>query len=293
MSGIGETLRHERQRQGRTLADAAAETRVRESYLAAIEDEDFDVLGGDVYARGFIRLYGKYLGLDADDLVQRFRTHHEKPAEVTAIPGATIDEVMAPMGGLRELAVQPPVMTAVGVVVLLVLLFLVFRGGGDEVAEVDPNAPGPSPAATDGAGEDLAEALSEGETALGDPAQETTDVPTPGDLPTATATPSTDASGGEVVGGALEDLQISVTALAPLQLTVLRGQPPVTGAPLDVGETRNLFDPEGQEVRFTVSDFGAAEITVNGDLLLSDQLDGQAVEITCTVGEAACDAVIL
>ena len=47
-------------------------TRARESYLAAIEEEDFGDLGGDVYVRGFITSYAKFLGLDPDPLVAAF-----------------------------------------------------------------------------------------------------------------------------------------------------------------------------------------------------------------------------
>ncbi|CAN5127450.1 helix-turn-helix domain-containing protein [soil metagenome] len=275
MSGIGDALRSERRRQGRTLTDAAAETRVRESYLSAIEEEDFDVLGGDVYARGFIRLYGKYLGLDAEALVRTFREHHERPAEITAIPGATIDELMPPYGGMPKLAVSPPVYAAVGVVLLMVVLFFLLRGGPDEQVELDPNAPGPSPAAA-----------GESPTALDGAAA----APTPAQTAAAAPTTGADPTGALGEGEVLQEVVIVVTAVQPLQLTVQRGQPPVTGATLAVGDSRTLTDPDGQQVVFTVSDFGAAEITVNGDPLLSEQLAGRSVEITCTVGERACDA---
>lgn len=279
MSGIGDTLRSERRRQGRTLADAAAETRVRESYLAALEEEDFDVLGGDVYSRGFIRLYGKYLGLDAESLVQLFREHHERPAEVTAIPGATIDEMMPAFGGLPRLAASPPVYAAVGVMAVLVLLFMVFRGGGDEAdGTLDPDAPGPSPAAaaadTDPEVLPTTPAVADGSDAV----LETAPVLADGD------------QGADAPGTVFEDLEIVVTAVQPIELSVARGQPPLSGLPLAPGDSRTLFDPAGEEVSFTVSDFGGAEITVNGNLLASAELAGRAVEITCTVGETDCNA---
>lgn len=271
MSGIGDTLRTERRRQGRTLADAAAETRVRESYLAAIEEDDFDVLGGDVYARGFIRLYGKYLGLDADQLVEVFKREHERPEEITAIPGAMIDEVLP--GGRPGLVLSQPVLAAAGIVVLLVVLFLVFRGGEDPEDVVDPNAPGPSPAAAAADGVDAA--------ALAPPA------------PAVPSLPAQPPPGQVADGEVLTEVVVVVTALQPVQLTVDRGQPPVSGATLDAGEVRTLTDPAGQQVVFTVSDFSAAEITVNGGPLENPAFAGQAVQITCTVGETGCNALPL
>ncbi len=47
-------------------------TRARESYLAAIEEEDFADLGGAVYVRGFITSYAKFLGVDPDPLVAAY-----------------------------------------------------------------------------------------------------------------------------------------------------------------------------------------------------------------------------
>lgn len=283
MSGIGDTLRAERQRQGRTLADAAAETRVRESYLAALEEEDFDVLGGDVYARGFIRLYGRYLGLDAEGLVAAFRRDHEKPEEVTAIPGAMVDEVLPTRS--PRMVLSQPALAAVGIVAALVLLFVVL-GGDDAVDEEDPNAAGPSPAAAP-------EATADPPPAAGD---DDVDPDAPAAAPAGTAAPAEDPAAaveGTGPGGVLTEVTIVVTAVQDLELTVSRGQPPVAGATLAAGESRTLTDPAGEEVVFTVSDFGAAQITVNGGPLVSDAFSGRAVQITCTVGETACDALPL
>jgi len=76
--GIGDTLRASRRQQQLTLAQAAAEIRVREPYLAALEDEKFNALGGDVYVRAFLRGYSEYLGLDADQMVDTYRREHER-----------------------------------------------------------------------------------------------------------------------------------------------------------------------------------------------------------------------
>jgi cytoskeletal protein RodZ len=49
------------------------DTKIRVKYLAALEDGDFGDLPGDVYARGFIRNYATYLGLDPDDIEYEWR----------------------------------------------------------------------------------------------------------------------------------------------------------------------------------------------------------------------------
>jgi cytoskeleton protein RodZ len=66
MLDIGGTLREARTRGGVRLEDAAAATRIRVKYLAALEDERFGALPEDVYARAFLRTYADFLGLNGD-----------------------------------------------------------------------------------------------------------------------------------------------------------------------------------------------------------------------------------
>jgi hypothetical protein len=49
------------------------DTKIRSKYLAALEDGEFTELPGDVYARGFLRNYATYLGLDADEIEEEWR----------------------------------------------------------------------------------------------------------------------------------------------------------------------------------------------------------------------------
>ncbi len=75
--GIGDALRTAREEQGRTLEEASRATRIRSDHLRELEDERFDALGGDVYAKGFIRSYAVYLGLDPEPLLERYRREVE------------------------------------------------------------------------------------------------------------------------------------------------------------------------------------------------------------------------
>lgn len=85
-SGIGETLRVTRRQQRLSLAEAAAEIRVREPYLAALEEEKFGKLGGDVYVRAFLRGYSEFLGLDPDQIVDAYRREHERGGRGRSAP---------------------------------------------------------------------------------------------------------------------------------------------------------------------------------------------------------------
>ncbi|MDQ2912637.1 MAG: helix-turn-helix domain-containing protein, partial [Chloroflexota bacterium] len=69
MSSLGEQLRAQRERKDITLEQAAADTRIREKFLKALEDGDYASLPGAVYTRGFLRNYSDYLDLQTDELV--------------------------------------------------------------------------------------------------------------------------------------------------------------------------------------------------------------------------------
>lgn len=76
MSRLGEILRMQREKKGLTLDQAAADTRIREKFLKALEDGDYQSLPGAVYTKGFLRNYAEYLDLDQEELVVLF--HEER-----------------------------------------------------------------------------------------------------------------------------------------------------------------------------------------------------------------------
>lgn len=71
--GIGDALREAREQQGRSIDEASRETRIRVEYLDALEDEDFAAIGGDVYTKGFLTTYARWLGIDPDPLLEHYR----------------------------------------------------------------------------------------------------------------------------------------------------------------------------------------------------------------------------
>jgi cytoskeleton protein RodZ len=84
MFELGSSLRDARVRRGIELAQVAAETQIRTRYLRALEDERFELLPGSVYAKGFLRAYADYLGLESqlfvDEYNARFSADETPPA---------------------------------------------------------------------------------------------------------------------------------------------------------------------------------------------------------------------
>jgi transcriptional regulator with XRE-family HTH domain len=70
---VGSKLREARTRRKLSLEEVEAATKIRGRYLQAIENDEWDQLPGDTYARAFIRTYGRLLGLDGDRLAEEQR----------------------------------------------------------------------------------------------------------------------------------------------------------------------------------------------------------------------------
>lgn len=113
---IGESLRAARERKGISMERASEDTRIREKFLRALEAGDFTILPGAVYTRAFLRKYGEYLEVDADELVARF--HDERP-------GPDAPQRLAPYRPIeRRAMVFTPRVLVPGVAAVGVLLFV-------------------------------------------------------------------------------------------------------------------------------------------------------------------------
>lgn len=93
MSQLGERLRTARENQGISLAQAAAETRILQRYIVALEDGAFHHLPGDVYTRGFIRNYATYLGIPVEELIELYRQEHGGTEPIRVIPATSAPRI--------------------------------------------------------------------------------------------------------------------------------------------------------------------------------------------------------
>jgi hypothetical protein len=72
MGTLGHYLRSARESLGIELRDAAQQTRISFNYLKALEEEDFSRLPGEVFVKGFLKNYGKFLCLDEFEVMKRY-----------------------------------------------------------------------------------------------------------------------------------------------------------------------------------------------------------------------------
>lgn len=72
LASFGEELRREREIRGISLKEIADATKISRRFLEAIERNDHKTLPAPVFTRGFVREYARYLGLNADEIVNRY-----------------------------------------------------------------------------------------------------------------------------------------------------------------------------------------------------------------------------
>jgi len=68
---IGAYMRDLRVHYGLNEQDVSQRLHIRVKYVTAIESADFDAMPGRAYARGYVHTYAEFLGLDADQVVER------------------------------------------------------------------------------------------------------------------------------------------------------------------------------------------------------------------------------
>ncbi|MEO0508836.1 MAG: helix-turn-helix domain-containing protein [Verrucomicrobiota bacterium] len=69
MQSIGERLEEARKRKGISLREAAEATKIRSDFLSCIEQNKVDFDLPEIYKRGFLKNYARYLKLDAEKIL--------------------------------------------------------------------------------------------------------------------------------------------------------------------------------------------------------------------------------
>jgi cytoskeleton protein RodZ len=72
MESIGQYLKRIREEHGLSIGEVARLTRISPDHIQELEENRLENFPGEVFARGFVRAYGRCLGLDDEDTMARF-----------------------------------------------------------------------------------------------------------------------------------------------------------------------------------------------------------------------------
>ncbi len=141
MFEIGNSLRDARVRQGLELPELETQTKIRAKYLKALEEEQFDLLPGDAYVKGFLRTYADRLGLDGQLYVDEFNSRFADAEEpvIASQPRSRSRSARAESHAV--------LLALVGIVAVTVLVIAAWRfGSTTDGAETEPLPTPPAPA---------------------------------------------------------------------------------------------------------------------------------------------------
>ena len=131
---IGTILTDARRRQGIDIETVERETKIRAKYLLALENEEWDVLPGPAYVRGFIRSYADLLGIDGEVLVDEYR--RRRHAEPATGPGGLGEPVLRERRVLddrrRRSVWRWLILAAIVVGIAIALLIVGITDGGEQ-----------------------------------------------------------------------------------------------------------------------------------------------------------------
>lgn len=246
MRELGEVLRKRREQLGMSLDDVQAATKIRKRYLQALEDGDWSVLPGEVYARGFVRTYAEHLGLDGHALLAQFtpaadqekrereRSIPPNPSQVDVSPEARVPRAGAEGTGRPARVRRKPAaskdsgwqkfwneygMQAAAVVVVLLVLgggwyWLSHAGGGPSGTDNHTVATAPGAQAGNHASGGSDNTVSSNNTTppVAAPGNNTTDHPGTSNTTTVTAQPRRGSVQSYVVQTSAATFEVNLTA---------------------------------------------------------------------------------
>jgi transcriptional regulator with XRE-family HTH domain len=132
LASFGEELRREREIRGISLKEIADATKVSKRFLEALERNDHRTLPAPVFTRGFVREYARYVGLNVEEIVNRYNfaaasdERIEKPPQIEKYPQVPVRDISpkpAPKRGI------PPVYARVNRNIIAMLLIMIALGG--------------------------------------------------------------------------------------------------------------------------------------------------------------------
>lgn len=124
MGTLGTYLVEAREKLGIDLYDAAQQTRISIHYLKALEQEDFSRLPGEVFVKGFLRNYARFLNLPESEVLHRYSEIRrlKPPAQAVEQPQGTVAPACEKTR-MAETPLEPIIWGAVIFVSFIVLFF--------------------------------------------------------------------------------------------------------------------------------------------------------------------------
>ncbi len=243
---VGQDLRAARLRRGDEIAAVSRALKIRKDHLEALEEDRLEDLPGRTYALGFVRSYAQYLGLDANEMAERYKHDMTGRGDDAVQPVAPIhqDERRLPLGWI-----------IVGVVLAVLLgygAWHLLAGRGGDAGQAVPPAPAlstPKPAAVKPIVVPMQDAVPSST-----PAADVTELPVSVEaMPAPAAGPQTPAT--RIGNPVPTQPQVDTTGPAGNGAAATSSEPPAGGV---------VYGQQNTDPRVVLHAFGPTRVTVRG-----------------------------
>lgn len=123
MIRVGEELRKKRESRHLTLEQVAKATKIRESFLEAIEEGNYQKLPGSSYAHGFVKNYLEFVELPIREYMALFRREYDEKENRKLMPEGLVGAEGIP---LKRFSIRQAFWVG-GVIILALFLYLLFQ----------------------------------------------------------------------------------------------------------------------------------------------------------------------
>ncbi|MCL5438358.1 MAG: helix-turn-helix domain-containing protein [Patescibacteria group bacterium] len=118
MLKIGQKLREERVKKNLTLEEISKATKIRASFLSAIEKGDYKKLPSPTYAQGFVKNYAEFLGLSSNKASALLRREFDEEKALRILPKGLAGKEDFPVEGIKIRKIP----------IIIILIFLIVLG---------------------------------------------------------------------------------------------------------------------------------------------------------------------
>ena len=122
MKTVGQMLRETRESKSLTLEQVEEGTKIRQKFLAAIESDNFSLMPSLSYAKGFVKNYSEFLGLNSATVLAFFRRQTVEVTKSSLLPKGMGEPLN------RSILQLTPARFITFIIFTLVSLFLLYLG---------------------------------------------------------------------------------------------------------------------------------------------------------------------
>lgn len=123
MKTVGSILKEARIAKGITTGQVERDIKIREKFIRAIEADSFHELPSPSYAKGFVKNYASYMGLNTEDILAFYRRQMTDVAKNSLLPKGMADPLNKPIFYLTP-------GRFIGLLVgIFLCIFLIYLGG--------------------------------------------------------------------------------------------------------------------------------------------------------------------